>query len=129
MRNATTVWRPLEETVRETERILSLTDNESDVFEKKKGTKQCDPLSSLLFNAVLQLALKNNLANWQRKGMGIRLGDSESDCLTNLRFADDVLLFVTSMEQLQRMLCDLDRSTEKVGLKRNTLKMLTLTAV
>ena len=25
--------------------------------------------------------------------MGICLGDNESDCLTNLRFADDVLLF------------------------------------
>ena len=39
------------------------------------------------------------------------------DCLTNLRFADDVLLFATSLEQLQKMLCELKQSTEKVGLK------------
>ena len=46
--------------------------------------------------------------------MGIRLGDAE---FTNLRFADDVLLFATALEQLQKMLCDFKRSTEKVGLK------------
>ena len=31
-----------------------LTDEESYMFEIKKGTNQCDPLSSLLFNVVLQ---------------------------------------------------------------------------
>ena len=30
-----------------------MTDKESDMFEIKKGTKQEDPLSSLLFNTVL----------------------------------------------------------------------------
>ena len=79
--------------------------------------KQGDPLSSLLFNTVLQVALKDDLASWQTEGMGICLGDSETDCLTNLRFADDVLLFSTSLEQWQRMMCDFARSTERVGLK------------
>ena len=49
--------------------------------------------------------------------MGIYLSDNDHDCLTNLRFADDVLLFASSKEQLQRMLCEFKRSTEKVGLK------------
>ena len=53
-----------------------LTDKESDVFETEKGTKHGDPLSSLLLNTVLQVALKDDLANRQRKGMGIRVGDS-----------------------------------------------------
>ena len=44
--------------------------------------------------------------------MGICPGDSETDGLTNLRFADDVLLFSTSLEQLQRMMCDFKRHTE-----------------
>ena len=99
------------------QKATDLTDKESDVFEIKRRTKQGDLLSSLLFNTVLQVALKDDLARWQKRGMGICFGDSESDCLTNLRFADDVLLFFTSLEQLQRMMCDFKRSTERVGLK------------
>ena len=38
----------------------------------------------------------------KEKGMGIRLGENESDCLTNFRFAGDVLLFSTSLEQQQK---------------------------
>ena len=44
-----------------------LTDNESDVFEIKKGTKQGDPLSSILINTVLQVALRDDLITWQQK--------------------------------------------------------------
>ena len=44
-------------------------------------------------------------------------GDYESDCLTNLRFACDVLLFSLSVVQLQKMMCDFKQSTESVGLK------------
>ena len=36
------------------------------------------------------------------------MSDHDNDCLTNLRFADDVL---------QKMLCDFKKSTEKVGLR------------
>ena len=45
--------------------------------------------------------------------MGICLGDNDQDCLTNMRFADDVLLFAYSKEQLQKVLCDFKRGTEK----------------
>ena len=34
-----------------------------------------------------------------------------------MRFADDMLLFASSKEQLQKMLCEFKRSTEKVGLR------------
>ena len=69
------------------------------------------------------MELNDDLASWQKKGMGICLGDSETDCLTNLRFADDVLLFSTSLEQLPRMMCDFKRSTERMGLKIHPEKM------
>ena len=83
-----------------------MTDKESDMFEIKKETKQGDPLSSLLFNTVLQVGLKDGLPRWQKKkGMGICLGDNDHDCITNLRFVDDVLLFASTKEQLQKMLC------------------------
>ena len=91
---------------------------ESNMFEIKKGTNQGDPLSSLLLNMVLQKALEDGIPRWQKKkGMGIYLSDNDIDCLTNLRFADDVLLFASSKEQLQKMLSEFNKSTEKVGLR------------
>ena len=94
-----------------------LTDKESDVFETEKGTKQGDPLSRSLLNTVLRVALKDDLAKWQRKARAFGFEMSDSDCRTNLRLADDVVLYATSLEQLQSMLCDFKRSTEKAGLK------------
>ena len=93
------------------------TDEESEIFDIQKGSKQGDPMSSLLFNTVLQYALKNVIQRWQRKKvMGIYLSDQERDCLTNLRFADDVMLFATSKGQIQNMMCEFKEATEKVGL-------------
>ena len=92
------------------------TDEESEIFDIQKGSKQGDPLSSLLFNTVLQYALKNVVLKWHRtKGMGIYLSDQERDCLTNLRFADDVMLFATSKGQMQNTMCEFKEATEKVG--------------
>ena len=79
-----------------------LTDKEYDEFEIKRGTKQGDPLSSLLRNTVVQYALEGDLKRWQRTNKGIPLSEQKKDCLTNLRFADDVLLFSTSFEQTER---------------------------
>ena len=88
------------------------------MFEIKNGTKQGDPLSSLPFNTVLQKALEQDISRWQKKkGMGIYLTDNDHDCLINMRFADDVLLFESSKEQLQKKLSDFKRSAEKVGLR------------
>ena len=45
---------------------------ESNMFKIKKGTKQGDPLSSLLFNTVQQKALEDDIPRWQKKKeMGI----------------------------------------------------------
>ena len=73
------------------------------MFAIKKGTKQGDLLSSLLFNMFLQKALEDDIPRWQKKkGMGIYFIDNDHDCLTNLRFTDDVLLFASSKEKLQK---------------------------
>ena len=53
----------------------------------------------------------------KKTGMGIYLSDQERDCLTNLRFADDVMLFATSTEQIRSMMCEFKDATEKVGLR------------
>ena len=44
-----------------------LTVKESDMCPIKLGTKQGDPLSSLLFNTVLQFSLEDDLKRWQEK--------------------------------------------------------------
>ena len=94
------------------------TDEESNIFDILKGTKQGDPLSSLLFNTVLQYSLKDEIQRWQKiECMGIYLSNHDHDCLTNLRFADDVILFATSKEQIRIMLCGFKNATEKVGLR------------
>ena len=93
------------------------TDEESEMFDIQKGSKQGDPMSSLLFNTVLQYSLKDEIHRWQKKkGMGIFLSDHDSDCLTNFRFADDVMLFATSKEQLRNMMYEFKKATEKVEL-------------
>ena len=93
------------------------------MFEIKKGTKQGDPVSCLLFNMVLQKALEDDIPRWRKKKcMGVHLSENDHDCLTNMRFADDVLLFASSKEQLQKMLCELKRSTETVGLRIHSEK-------
>ena len=93
-------------------------DEESNIFDIHKGSKKADPMSSLLFNTVLQYSLKEEIQRWQKKkGMGKNLGDHDRDCLTNLRFADDVMLFATSKEQIRKMMCDFKKATEKVGLR------------
>ena len=48
--------------------------------------------------------------------MEIYLSDNDHDCFTNMRIADDVHLCASPNEQLQEMLCEFKRSTEKVGL-------------
>ena len=46
-----------------------LTDEESNIFEIRKGTKQGDPLSSLLFYTVLQYSLQDEIQRWQKRKM------------------------------------------------------------
>ena len=94
------------------------TDEEREIFDIQKGSKQGDPMSSLLFNTVLQYSLKDEIQRWPKKeGLAIYLSDQERDCLTNLRFADDVMLFETSKEQLRNMMYEFKKATEKVGLR------------
>ena len=95
----------------------------SNIFEIRKGTKQGDPLSSLLFNTVLQYSLKDDIQRWQKikgtgkRGKSIYLSDNDHDCLTDVRFADDALLLASSKEQLRKMLYEFKKSIEKVGLR------------
>jgi len=96
---------------------IVVTDRESRRFAMKRGTKQGDPTSPNIFNAVLEYALADAQQEWRRKGWGIDVGGGRIHTLCNLRFADDVLLLAGSRRQLECMLEDLARRTATVGLE------------
>ena len=43
------------------------TDEESNIFDIQEGSKQGDPMSSLLFNTVLQNSFEDEIQRWQKK--------------------------------------------------------------
>jgi len=110
-----------------------LAGKESRPFELERGVKQGDPISSLLFLCIMEIVFRRVKARWgklnQRRsgpyyGMVI---DSPSDPLTNLRFADDVLLVATSKADVRKMLEDVQREAATFGLKLHTGKTKILT--
>ena len=91
-----------------------VSDRESREFNLERGTKQGDPMSSALFNAVLESIMRDLKSKWKKERLGFKMG---SHTLTNLRFADDILLFGTSRAQVRRMLKYLDERARAAGLK------------
>ena len=93
--------------------------NESRHFKILRGVKQGDVLSAIIFNCVLDIAFEN----WevQLNDEGIYIGDLRKR-LTNTKYADDVLLYAKSLEELQRMTELLIGELRKVGLHLNADK-------
>ena len=98
---------------------------ESRSFSLHKGVKQGDPISGLLFLAVMEkcfrvLKKKWTTLNSKRQGQYYRVVvDDPLDPLLNLRFADDVLLVSQSKSDVFRMLCHLRSQASKYGLAIN----------
>jgi hypothetical protein len=102
-------------------------------FALSRGVKQGDPISALLFIAVMEacfgsLKRKWHDANKRRSGQyfGIVI-DSTEDPLTNLRFADDVLLFAHTRQDVAKMITNLKDEAAKYGLKLHLGKTKILT--
>ncbi|XP_063636081.1 uncharacterized protein LOC134806684 [Cydia splendana] len=87
-----------------------------------QGVKQGDPLSPKLFTSCLEEVFKKLAVSWETKG--IEVGDKR---LTNLRFADDNVLFSTSATELQCMLQELSNASLEVGLTMNRSKTQLMT--
>ena len=102
------------------------TDKLSRPFDIQRGVKQGDPLSSLLFNALLEDTFRTLKQQWSARDYGIRLGHTRSTQLTNLRFADDVLLFATTLPQLTSMLNSLHDVAAHNGLQLHPDKTVIL---
>lgn len=63
----------------------------------ERDVRQGDPLLSTLFTALLQKVFTN--LNWEDKGIKIN-----GNYLSNLRFADDIVLFTKYANTMQNML-------------------------
>ena len=90
------------------------TDKLSKPFAIARGTKQGDPLSSLLFNAVLEDIMRDVKPAWIRRNIGLELGNV---LLSELRFADDLLLLATSTPAMRSMLGDVVAAPKRRGLE------------
>jgi hypothetical protein len=93
------------------------TDRVSKPYDIMRGTKQGDPLSSILFNALLEDIMREVKHTWVQKRMGLQLGHTDITHLTNLRFADDVLLVSQTLPRLQQMLSDISIAAKSRGLE------------
>ena len=91
------------------------TDRASKEFQIQRGTKQGDPLSSLLFNSVSEYVIDKVKTKWIKSKIGVPMM-SKQYRLTNLRFADDILLLATSLRHVKKMIGDLQGAAEEVGL-------------
>ena len=92
-------------------------DCESRKFEIQRGTKQGDPISPLLFNAVLEEVMRKVKAKWAERKYGVDLQPTYHTPLTNLRFADDILLVARTLPQIKQMISDVAIECGKVGLQ------------
>jgi hypothetical protein len=70
-----------------------------------------------LFNALLEDIMRTIKPKWIQKKMGLQLGHTELTHLTNLRFADDVILASSTLPRLQSMLSDIAAAAKSRGLE------------
>ncbi|EYB88155.1 hypothetical protein Y032_0252g247 [Ancylostoma ceylanicum] len=75
-----------------------------------RGVRQGDTISPKLFTATLEHVLRK--MEWNDYGVSVN-----GNQLTNLRFADDVVLIAKSAQELQAMMTDLDKHSLDYGLK------------
>ena len=96
-------------------------------FPIQRGVKQGDVISPLLFNAGLEHAMRK----WKHRlqHCGFDLGNGE--ILTNVRYADDLMLYAKHCDELVFMMELLIEELSAVGLHLNTskTKILTTTAL
>ena len=78
------------------------------IFNINKGVRQGDTISPKLFTACLEYIFKN--FKWDQYGLNI-----DGEKLNHLKFADDVILIATNMEEAERMLNDLNRESKNCG--------------
>ncbi|KAK6764960.1 hypothetical protein RB195_025048 [Necator americanus] len=80
-----------------------------------KGVRQGDTMLPELFAAALQWIMKS--LSWEERGIRV-----DGRFLSNLRFADDIVLFSSSTNEAETMLNELNEAGKRVGLRTNRKK-------
>ncbi|KAK6754350.1 hypothetical protein RB195_013384 [Necator americanus] len=75
-----------------------------------KGVRQGDTISPKLLTAALQWIMKS--LSWKERGIRV-----DGRFLSNLRFADDIVLFSSSTNEAEMMLNELNEAGKKTGLR------------
>ena len=83
-----------------------------------RGVRQGDPLSPMLFNSVIDLALRKI-----DDAIGVGLGSNKLSCLA---FAHDLVLLASTPKGLQRQFNNIERALGLSGLKLNVNKSATI---
>ena len=82
----------------------------SEWFRVKKGVRQGCVLSPYLFNILPEMVMRETLDGFHG---GLQIGGR---MITNLRYADDIILLATSEAELQQLVDRLDRVSRKYSL-------------
>ena len=85
-----------------------------------RGVRQGDTSSPKLFTACLEKVFQK--LQWENRGIKI-----DGEFISHLRFADDIIIFANSSEELQRMLQELNQESLIVGLSMNLKKTKIMT--
>ncbi|KAK6765322.1 hypothetical protein RB195_025306 [Necator americanus] len=87
------------------------------IIDVKREVRQGDTISPKIFSATLENAMRG--LEWD--DMGVKVDGKH---LRHLRFADDIVLISTSINQVERMLAEFDETCKKLGLRLNLDKTM-----
>jgi hypothetical protein len=93
------------------------TEIQGEMFRTKRGVRGGDPISPKLFTCLLETIFRK--LNWNRKRVGVK---NNGRWLSNLRFADDIVIFAKSTTELQSMMTGLNTRSKEMGLLMNPTK-------
>ncbi|KAJ4446882.1 hypothetical protein ANN_13582 [Periplaneta americana] len=93
-----------------------MTEREGQTFRIERGVRQGDPISPKLFTSLLEDIFRK--LKWKKRH-GININGHR---LTNLRFADDIVLFAKNATDLQEMIQELSDCSAHAGLSMNMEK-------
>jgi len=89
----------------------------SECFRVRKGVRQGCVLSPYLFNIIAEMVMRETLDRYTGE---LQIGGRH---ISNLRYADDIVLIATSQQELQELVDRLHKTSGKYGLMLNKEKM------